>query len=81
MKERILDLDIKIKNSICSNLPNAFWDRKRHIVELPYKDNFHDKLIPTKARPSQMNKDVLKHCKSEIKDLLGKDLIRLSKSP
>ena len=23
-------------NDVCSSVPNAFWDRKRHIVTLPY---------------------------------------------
>ena len=81
LKSRILDLETRIKDSICSNLPNAFWDRKQHIVDLPYEDGFNDKLIHTKARLSQMNKDVLKYCKSEINDLLQKNLIKSSKSP
>jgi len=38
-------------------------------------------MIPTKARPTQMNSDLLEHCKKEIQTLLDKKLIRTSKSP
>jgi len=38
-------------------------------------------MIPTKARPTQMNSDQVEHCKKEIQTLLDKKLIRPSKSP
>ena len=63
------------------NYPNAFWNRKQHIVHLPYVKNFEEKNIPTKARPIQMNKELLTFCRAEINDLLQKGLTRPSKSP
>ena len=66
---------------MCSDLPNTFWERKQHTVELPYIKDFNEKNIPTKARPIQMNKELLETCKQEINDLLKKKLIRPSKSP
>ena len=39
------------------------------------------KNIPTKARPIQMNHDLLEICKKELQALLEKQLIRPSKSP
>ncbi|KAL6335940.1 hypothetical protein AAG906_003565 [Vitis piasezkii] len=71
----------KIVGEVCSNLPNAFWHKKQHEVELPYEPNFSEKNIPTKARPIQMNKELLSYCENEIQDLLDKKLIRKSKSP
>ena len=50
-------------------------------VDLPYVKNFEEKNIPTKARPIQMNRDLLTLCKVEINDPLQKGLIRPSKSP
>ena len=41
----------KIIGEICSNIPNAFWHRKQHEVELPYEPDFSGKNIPTKAKP------------------------------
>ncbi|RDY12287.1 hypothetical protein CR513_02939, partial [Mucuna pruriens] len=70
-----------IKTTICSDLPHAFWNRKKHMVDLPYEKKFIEKQIPTKARPIQMNEEMLQHCQKEIKDLLDKKLIRPSKSP
>ena len=61
--------------------PNAFWHRRKHIVDLPYVKDFDEKNIPTKARPVQMNAETIKICKKEINDLLQKKLIRNSKSP
>jgi hypothetical protein len=37
MKQRIENFENKIKNEICLDLPNAFWQRKQHIVNLPYE--------------------------------------------
>ena len=71
----------QIGTEICSNLPIAFWHRRRHIVQLPYEKDFNERQIPTKARSIQMNNKLLEHCKKEIEDLLNKGLIRKSKSP
>ena len=68
-------------DDVCSNVPNAFWHRKKHIVDLPYVKDFNEKNIPTKARPIQMNAETVEFCKKEISDLLEKKLIRNSKSP
>jgi len=38
-------------------------------------------MIPTKARPTQVNSELLEYCKKEIQTLLNKKLIRPSKSP
>ena len=71
----------KLTKEICSDLPNAFWHRKQHIVKLPYIKDFVESKIPTKARPIQMNQEVLEFCKTEINQLLEKGIIRKSKSP
>ena len=71
----------QIGTKICFNLPIAFWHRHQHIAQLPYEKDFNERQIPTKARPIQMNNELLEHCKKEIVDLLTKVLIRKSKSP
>ena len=71
----------QIETEICSNLPTNFWHKHQHIVQLPYEKDFNERQIPTKARPIQMNNELLEHCKKEIEDLLIKGLIRKSKSP
>jgi hypothetical protein len=81
LKQRIENFENKIKNEICANLPNAFWHRKQHIISLPYELDFNERNIPTKARPIQMNQELLEYCKKEIQELLDKGLIRKSKSP
>ena len=68
-------------NDVCSYIPNAFWHRKRHIVNLPYVKYFNEKKNHTKARPIQMNAETVKFFKKEIQDLLEKKLIRNSKFP
>ena len=65
-----------IESTICFDLPYAFWDRKKHIVDLPYEKDIREKQIPTNARPIQMNGELLQYCQKEIKDLLDKGLIR-----
>jgi len=81
VKEKFQSLLSHIKSTVYSNLPHAFWDRKKHIVDLPYEKDFREKQIPTKARPIQMNEELLQYYQKEIKDLLDKGLIRKSKSP
>ncbi|XP_030923368.1 uncharacterized protein LOC115950286 [Quercus lobata] len=70
-----------LKQDVCSDLPTAFWHRKRHEVALPYVKDFHEKNIPTKARPIQMSQELMDTCKVEIEDLLKKGIIRNSRSP
>ena len=90
IEENLLQKDIqtrieKIKNQIetnlCFSIPNAFWNRNQHKVSLTYVDGFDESQILTKARPIQMNAQLFKYCKEEIKDLLDKNLIRNSQSP
>ena len=45
----IRKFDDKLKQEVCSDLPTAFWHRRRHEVALPYVKDFHEKNIPTKA--------------------------------
>jgi len=40
IQKKILDLEQIIKNKICAELPNAFWERKQHIITLPYEKDF-----------------------------------------
>ena len=71
----------QIETEICSNLPTAFWHRHRHIVQLPDEKDFNERQIPTKARPIQMNNELLEHYRKENENLLIKGLIRKNKSP
>ena len=48
---------------------------------MPYIKGFGENQIPTKARPLQMNQQILEYYKKEIQDLLDKNLIRKSHSP
>ncbi|RVW91440.1 polyprotein [Vitis vinifera] len=76
----IKDQVIKAKQNHINLLKQEIaW--KQHEVELPYEPDFSEKNIPTKARPIQMNKDLLSYCEKEIQDLMDKKLIRKSKSP
>jgi hypothetical protein len=55
LQSKISAFNNKIVDTVCSDLPNAFWHRKKHIVSLPYVKDFSEKRIPPKARPIQMN--------------------------
>ncbi|GAV69326.1 LOW QUALITY PROTEIN: zf-CCHC domain-containing protein/MP domain-containing protein, partial [Cephalotus follicularis] len=73
-QQKIIKLILKnniIKN-LCSDLPDAFWHRKRHMVSLPYEKDFTEQNIPTKSRPIQMSYELMEHCKKEIQELLNK---------
>ncbi|GAV92990.1 hypothetical protein CFOL_v3_36368, partial [Cephalotus follicularis] len=75
-REKINSLKNNIINNLFSDLPDAFWHRKRHMVSLPYEKDFTEQNIPTKARPIQMTYELMEHCKKEIQELLNKNLIR-----
>jgi hypothetical protein len=81
LQSKISAFQNEIVDTICSDLPNAFWHRKKHIVSTPYVKDFSERKIPTKARPIQMNAELLEFCQKEISDLLAKGTIRKSKSP
>ena len=81
LQQRIERFYEKLNQGICSNIPNAFWDRKTHVVKLPYVKDFNERNIPTKSRPIQMNQEIMEFCKTKINDLLDKKTIRHGKSP
>ena len=51
-----------------------------HDIESTYEKDFNEKDLPTKARPIQMNQELMKYCKKEIQELLDKGKIRKMKS-
>ena len=80
MQSKIDNFQKMLIDDVCSDVPNAFWHKKKRIVDLPYVKDFDEKNIPTKARPIQMNVEIVEFCKKEIHGLLQKKLIRNSKS-
>ncbi|GAV79402.1 hypothetical protein CFOL_v3_22867, partial [Cephalotus follicularis] len=57
-RKKINSLKNNIINNLCSNILDAFWHRKSHVVSLPYEKDFTEQNIPTKARPIQMNHEL-----------------------
>ena len=51
LQSKIDNFHKTLVNDVCFDIPNAFWHRKRHIVNLPYVKDFNEKKIPTKTRP------------------------------
>ena len=37
LKDKVQSLLQHIQSTICFDLPHAFWNRKKHIVDLPYE--------------------------------------------
>ena len=66
MITKISNLQKNFVKEICSEFPNAFWERKKHLVEHTYIPGFDEQTIPTKARPIQMNQEMMEICKKEI---------------
>nr|XP_016469924.1 PREDICTED: uncharacterized protein LOC107792247 [Nicotiana tabacum] len=73
LKQKIKLIAEQMAVDICVDHPSAFWNRKRHIVTLPYEENFSEDDIPTKSRPCQMNVELVEFCKKEIDSLLQKE--------
>ena len=80
IQKKIEEFKIMFEKEVCAKISNAFWNRKQHIISLPYEKDFNEKNIPTKARPIQMKEELLNYYKKEIQDLLDKKLIRPNKS-
>ncbi|GAV93075.1 Peptidase_A3 domain-containing protein, partial [Cephalotus follicularis] len=80
IKEKNGSLKNSMINNLCSDLPDVFWHRKRHMVSLPYEKNFTGQNISTKTKPIQMTYELMKYWKKEIQELLNKKLIEPSKS-
>ncbi|KAI4313235.1 hypothetical protein L6164_026228 [Bauhinia variegata] len=53
----------KFEKEISVEHPNAFWDRKKYLVSIPYEEGFDEKKIPTNARPIHMNKELTEYGK------------------
>jgi hypothetical protein len=81
LQQKIQFFENRIKSEVCSDLPTAFWHRKKYTVSLPYVKDFDEGKITTKARPIQMSQETMEFCRNEIEDLLSKGKIRKNKSP
>jgi len=79
IQDKISQLQKRFEEQVCSELPTAFWERKTHFVEFPYKDSYKGK--PCKSRAIPTNAKYQKLCAEEIQGLLKKGLIRESISP
>ncbi|EYU30427.1 hypothetical protein MIMGU_mgv11b019214mg [Erythranthe guttata] len=79
--KKIENIEKIIEFEIYFELPNAFWSRKQHIIDLLCEKDFNETQIPTKARPIQMNSELVEYCKKEIQYLEEKKLISKSRSP
>ena len=73
LQSKIKQFNKTLLKEICSEVPHAFWHRKKHMINLPYAKEFKEHLIPTKARPIQMNHEQLEYCKKEIDELLKRN--------
>ena len=51
VQRKISDFKDLIEKEICADLPFAFWNRKQHLVDLPYESSFDERQIPNKTRP------------------------------
>nr|KAJ0224511.1 hypothetical protein LSAT_V11C100027930 [Lactuca sativa] len=49
IKGKIKALENRMREEICSEIPSAFWERKKHVVRLPFENDFNEKDIPTKC--------------------------------
>lgn len=56
-------------------------EEKKHIINLPQESDFMESNTPTRARPIEMNQELLELCKKEIQNLVEKKLIRKTKLP
>ena len=52
IQDKIKLIEQELQTEICSDIPNAFWTRKQHIISFPYKPEFNEKNIPTRSHPS-----------------------------
>lgn len=51
IQQMISNLKDKFETESCAEIPNAFWNRKKHLVSLPYEPDLRESQVHTKARP------------------------------
>lgn len=66
VKYQISKIQNSFKKEVRFDLRSAFWDIKGDTVDIPYKPTFHERDIPTKAWPIQMNANLEMFCRREI---------------
>lgn len=79
IQSQIQTLKIEFTSKVCSENPTAFWKQKKHVVYLPYKEDYMG--TPCRSRAIPMNAEYQKLCSQEIQNLLDRGLIRKSTSP
>jgi hypothetical protein len=47
LQQKIEKFQSQLNHEVCSSLPNAFWNRKTHVVKLPYIKDFNERIFRT----------------------------------
>ncbi|KAG5630269.1 hypothetical protein H5410_001986 [Solanum commersonii] len=64
--EKIKLISEQMAIDICADHPSAFWNRKKHIVTIPFEDDFSEENIPIKFCTCQMNTELVDSAKSKL---------------
>ena len=75
----LIETTEKLRKDCCAESPNAFWEREKYFVSLPFDPQ--QKIRPMKASARLMSPSERKFCEDEIKDLLQKGLIEPTRIP
>jgi len=43
--KKIQNIENEFKTQTCTNIPNVVWERKQHIVSLPYEQSFNERIF------------------------------------
>jgi hypothetical protein len=70
IQDMISQLQKRFEDQVFLEIPTAFWERKTHFVEFPYKDSYEGK--PCRSRTIPMNAKYQKLSSEEIQGLLKK---------
>ena len=54
------------EKEVCVEISNCFWNRKQHMISLPYEQGFEERNIPKKGKTIQMKEELLNYCKKGI---------------
>ena len=53
----------KNEDTVCAEMPDAFWHRKKYWVSLPYKKNIDEENIPSTNQAVPMDERMRSYCK------------------
>ena len=60
VQQKIEEFKILFEKEVCVEILNAFWNKKQHVISLPYEKYFDEKIYSNKSKTHLNERKIVK---------------------